>query len=759
MGETSIRRDDRVTEETTVFGLIHELQETITQSIDTALSWDQLNSPPINYTLVRPLVHRLVHGSHELTEDDAGLSVNNPITGEGFKRPLASQLLSVSRADGEESGKSATGKSRSVHRDLVPPGRNLFALMTNRLQFLNLCAADLSAAPLQSSRANFCELLAMKILRATFHDGEEAEYVGELVMAFSAFDGAPSEVIKSLGDEKVELEHVKTSALELAIVSKAKHFLSQSLIQHLMNEIYHGNLVYSPHNSSKLIDDSYVSERNRDRRSQSASRSPRFGPSASPTRPGHTPITDQASGPVLEELAEVYIYDPHRAGWLDHHRLRVPKWRKWLEVLEFAILLALFVTTLAFKRLDRPNVVEIVNFVYTLGFMLDEFAASKEHGWTVYLANAWNAFDMTYIAIFVMYLALRIFALVSHSPQSSELAFDILAIGACVLFPRLMFFLIKDNVVILALKAMIARFIGFMALVIVAFSGICFCLWTLGRGTWTVKQITWLMLQIWFGSSYLGFSASESFHPLFGPIILISYAALCNTLLITILISILSNQFAEINANAQEEHLYQRVVKTVEGVKSDFVFSYLPPINLVAFVLLAPLSRICKPRTLHRINVFAIRCTSFPILMAISGYERWSYRSKRIHLYGGIDHSHSPGFLDTFLGPSSEAQLLSVFECLPPKSYARSRSPGAPETSTARPPQPRVDGSIIQESPLARLFGHFPSFVDSGGGSSDAKGRNETSHNLKDEIEQVRESQLRIEELLAKFVSSTNGQS
>jgi hypothetical protein len=30
-----------------------------------------------------------------------------------------------------------------------------------------------------------------------------------------------------------------------------------------------------------------------------------------------------------------------------------------------------------------------------------------------------------------------------------------------------------------------------------AFSGICFCLWTLGRATWTVKQIIWLMLQIW----------------------------------------------------------------------------------------------------------------------------------------------------------------------------------------------------------------------------------------------------------------------
>lgn len=50
-------------------------------------------------------------------------------------------------------------------------------------------------------------------------------------------------------------------------------------------------------------------------------------------------------------------------------------------------------------------------------------------------------------------------------------------------------------------------------------------------------------------------------------------------------------------------------MKTVEGVKSDAVFSYLPPLNLVAFIVLTPLSWVASPRTLHRINVFGIRLT------------------------------------------------------------------------------------------------------------------------------------------------------
>ena len=42
-----------------IFALIHELHSTITKSIDTSLSWDQLNSPPVNYTVIRPIVERL----------------------------------------------------------------------------------------------------------------------------------------------------------------------------------------------------------------------------------------------------------------------------------------------------------------------------------------------------------------------------------------------------------------------------------------------------------------------------------------------------------------------------------------------------------------------------------------------------------------------------------------------------------------------------------------------------------------------------
>lgn len=73
------------------------------------------------------------------------------------------------------------------------------------------------------------------------------------------------------------------------------------------------------------------------------------------------------------------------------------------------------------------------------------------------------------------------------------------------------------------------------------------------------------MVQIWFGNTYLSFAQAESFHPVFGPILMTVFAALSNTLLLTsksqpaadrilfmgistVLISILSNTFARIDA-------------------------------------------------------------------------------------------------------------------------------------------------------------------------------------------------------------------
>jgi len=79
----------------------------------------------------------------------------------------------------------------------------------------------------------------------------------------------------------------------------------------------------------------------------------------------------------------------------------------------------------------------------------------------------------------------------------------------------------------------------------------------------TLKSISWLLARVWFGGATIGFDEAATFHPLFGPMLMVGFAAMSNTLLLTskltdhlcvsanralVLISLLSNTVARIDA-------------------------------------------------------------------------------------------------------------------------------------------------------------------------------------------------------------------
>lgn len=301
----------------------------------------------------------------------------------------------------------------------------------------------------------------------------------------------------------------------------------------------------------------------------------------------------------------------------------------------FVILFILFVIALERAETDRLNIYEASFMVYAAGFMLEKLAAMQEHGLKMFSANLWNFIDLAFITIYVCYTGLRVHGLRHDAPWAKGLGIDFLAIAACIMFPRLAFATLSNNLMILSLRSMLLEFTLLMLLAAFCFGGFLYALWTLGRGRFSSGQVAWWMLDIWFGLDASGFDKSSSFHPFFGPILMVIYACLSNTLLLTVLVSILSNTFATINADALAESLFRRAVTTVEGVKVDALFSYLPPLNLIAFLIMFPASYVLSPRWFHKINVTAIRLTSFPILLAIAFYERQIAPSR-----------NSPTFLD-----------------------------------------------------------------------------------------------------------------
>lgn len=455
----------------------------------------------------------------------------------------------------------------------------VYACFVVRSHFLSEAEQGLAYSGVMLSRASLCEILAIKLL-GTFASSR-IRLVAVLTASWSPLAGAPPDITQEvrglIGDDE---QYDPQCALEMAIATEAKAFLASPVVQTIVNDIYAGRVVFSMSSNHSVLADNYK---------------PRA----------------------------IEIYDGRKAPFLDHYRLRVPRYGAILEFLNFALLLTTFLLCLSNQQVERLTAFEIVFIIFATAFTLEEYTASKEHGWGIYIANMWNVFDTSFVVVFLTYLGFRIKGLVHHDANASEMGFDILACGACILFPRLAFFAVSNNVVVLALRAMIAEFIFFVGIAAICFSGLLFTLHSLAADTWSVKAIAWLMVQIWFGNTYLSFGQAKSFHPIFGPILMTGFAALSNTLLLTILISILSNTFARIDANAKQEYLFQYAISTIEGVKSDALFSYQPPFNLLAFIILWPLSFVLSPRSLHSANVFLIRLTSFPTLIVIWIYERY----------------------------------------------------------------------------------------------------------------------------------------
>lgn len=130
------------------------------------------------------------------------------------------------------------------------------------------------------------------------------------------------------------------------------------------------------------------------------------------------------------------------------------------------------------------------------------------------------------------------------------------------------------------------------------------------------------MVYIWFGLDGTGIDRSVEFHWLLGPSVMVAFAFLGNTLFLTILVSMLSNTFSHISANATSEIEFRKAVVTLEGVKADAVFAYQPPFNIVAVFLFVPLKFIVSPRWFHKIHVATVKLINLPLLLIIAVAER-----------------------------------------------------------------------------------------------------------------------------------------
>lgn len=96
---------------------------------------------------------------------------------------------------------------------------------------------------------------------------------------------------------------------------------------------------------------------------------------------------------------------------------------------------------------------------------------------------------MTFVGIYAIYLVLRLHASRTGQPGISEQAFDVLALAAPVLVPRLAFSSLSDNLVFLSLRSMMADFFLLTALAAWCFFGFMLSLLWLGEGAHPIVYV------------------------------------------------------------------------------------------------------------------------------------------------------------------------------------------------------------------------------------------------------------------------------
>ena len=499
-----------------------------------------------------------------------------------------------------------------------------YALMTNCLQFQKEATLYPGNSGTSKTRAMLCELLAIRLLR----EYSTRELIDALSYDFDPLHGQVDVTPASMDGPRQNGEgHVKPrprtariSCFEVALRAQAKRFLAHPLVVQQLEAIWAGTIVF--HSAAD----------NMHRKFPFTTFQHSYGTLNQPGK--ELQIQDPSS-----LRRGVTIYNPKDASLFKLSRLRVPRYRNLLSTISFAVLLGLFLAVLIQRSLEITPL-EVVFWFWAAGYMLDEIVGFNEQGFNLYIASFWNSFDLGILLILFVHLCLRFYGIVMPDVRKhrvANMAYDVLAADAILLFPRL--FSVLDHYryfsqLLIAFRYMAQDLMAVFVLILISCSGFFVAL-TLSfgnEGIDTPGSVAYALLQILMGFTPAAWDRWNGYNGL-GKTILTLFLFICHFLVVTILITVLTNSFMAIHQNANEEHQYVFAINTISNVKSDALFSYVAPTNIIQWAM-TPLRYFLPFRQYIKANRTVIKITHFPILWSIYLYEKTVLGSS---VYDAID--------------------------------------------------------------------------------------------------------------------------
>ncbi|KAI0970372.1 ion transporter [Xylaria arbuscula] len=373
------------------------------------------------------------------------------------------------------------------------------------------------------------------------------------------------------GDPTAPFIHL--NALEIAAIADAKRFLSQHIVQQIITGIWNGEIIFW------------------DKLSAKSRKKPCF-------------------------------YNHNTAD--PFSRLRVPKYLKAYEVAFFCAFLLLYYAVLIQQNRYGITGVEVLLYIWFAAFVYDEVSEYIDAGSIFYAVDIWNIFDMAMISIGIVYFILRCIGLYRKDYELVDIAFDVLALEALFMVPRVFSLLSLSpywGTLIPCLKAMGMDFLKFMVFVVILYLGFLTTFSLVGRETFTFPHMAMIVTKIFFGASFVGFDNMHEIDPIFGPPLMFIFVTLSSILLMGSLTGMLSNSFSRVITHAREEYLYVYSVYVLEASTSNRLTHFYPPFNLLALIIFRPLRLFASGNTLRHGRIVLLRLTHAPIVALIQTYE------------------------------------------------------------------------------------------------------------------------------------------
>ncbi|KAF2787842.1 hypothetical protein K505DRAFT_287227 [Melanomma pulvis-pyrius CBS 109.77] len=315
---------------------------------------------------------------------------------------------------------------------------------------------------------------------------------------------------------------------------------------------------------------------------------------------------------------------------LDPDRMRVPQYQNTVQIAMSVIYLGLY--TGAINTVNPSgdlDVVEGMLYIFTLGFVCDEFAKFWKVG--RYYIGFWNVFNTTLYLLLTTSFIIRMVAL-SAAPGTdkrkinNELGYNFLAFTAPMFWMRLLLYLDTFRffgAMLVVLKVMMRESLIFFALLIVviigflqAFIGMDLTDDSLEDTGFVIKAMLNAIMQ---SPEFDGF---DKFAPPFGLILYYIFTFVVMVILLNILIALYNSAYEDITENAIDEYMALFSQKTMQFVRAPDENVFIAPFNLIElFVLVLPFEWwLPKPRY-ERLNDYVMGFIYSPLLIVTAFLE------------------------------------------------------------------------------------------------------------------------------------------